>query len=198
MINIILFGAGGHCLSCLDVIYSNKKFKIKTIIDENFKKIEGHNVVREKNLEKIYKIAKNAHISFGFIKNAKKRADLFLKLKKYGFKFPVIKSSKSYIAKNVTIDEGTILMHHTLVNYGSSIGKNCIINSKSLIEHGVNIKDNCHISTGVIINGDCIINQKTFIGSGTVINQGIEIGKNCIIGSNLTIKKNVKPNSLIK
>jgi sugar O-acyltransferase (sialic acid O-acetyltransferase NeuD family) len=197
MINIVLFGAGGHCLSCIDVISYNKKFKIKGIIDKKFKKISGYDVIFENDLKKILKITKNAHISFGFIKNVKKRANLFEHLKKRGFQFPIIRSPKAYIAKKVKIGEGTILMHHVLVNYGSAIGKNCIINSKSLIEHGVTIKDNCHISTGVIINGDCIINQKTFIGSGTVVNQGVEVGENCIIGSNLTIKKNVKANSLI-
>lgn len=198
MINLILFGAGGHCLSCLDVIISSKRFKIKRIIDLKKKKIQNFIVSKESNLNKIYKISKNAHISFGFIKNANHREIFFEDLKSVGFVFPIIKSSNSHISKYSKIDEGTIVMHQAIINYGSSIGKNCIINTRALIEHGVQIEDNCHVSTGAIVNGDCLIKKKTFIGSGTVINQGVIIGENCIIGSNLTIKRNIKSNSIIK
>lgn len=198
MINLVLFGGGGHCLSCIDVINSTKVFKIKKIFDLKAKKIKNLEVSNEIDISQILKITKNAHISFAFIKNVSHREKLFKKLKKNGFLFPVIKSPNSYISKNSKIEEGTILMHHTMVNYGSYIGKNCIINTKSLIEHGVKIEDNCHISTGVIINGDSIIKKKTFIGSGTVINHRIIIGENCIIGSNLNIKKNIPSNTIVK
>ena len=35
MKNIILIGAGGHCKSCIDVIESEKKYKIVGLIDKN-------------------------------------------------------------------------------------------------------------------------------------------------------------------
>lgn len=198
MTNLVLFGAGGHCLSCIEVINSNNKFNIKRIYDKEKIKILDYKVSTEINLKKISKISKNAHISFGFIKNGNHRKKLFDKLKKNGFTFPVIKASTAYLSSSAKIGEGTILMHHSLINHKASIGKNCIINSKSLIEHGVKIENNCHISTGVIVNGDCKINSGVFIGSGTVINQGVTIGQNCIIGSGLVIKKNIKSNSIIK
>lgn len=199
MISLILFGAGGHCLSCLDVIFNEKKYKIKKIIDK--KKnilIENYEVANIENFNKILKFSKYAHISFGFIKNSKNRINLYKKLKSYGFKFPIIKSRRSYVSNNSEIGEGTILMHDVLINYGCSIGKNCIINTKALIEHGTIIEDHCHISTGAIVNGNCIIGSGSFVGSGTVLKQGIKIGKNCIIGSNLKINRNIKPNSTIK
>ena len=41
MKKIILIGGGGHALSCIDVIESEKKFKIVGIVDGNLKKGNG-------------------------------------------------------------------------------------------------------------------------------------------------------------
>ena len=38
MKNLILIGAGGHCVSCIDVIEKEKKFKIVGVLDK--KKVE--------------------------------------------------------------------------------------------------------------------------------------------------------------
>ena len=37
MKKLIIFGGGGHCNSCIDVIFAQKKFKIDAIIDEKIK-----------------------------------------------------------------------------------------------------------------------------------------------------------------
>ena len=37
MKKLIIFGGGGHCNSCIDVILTQKKFKIVSIIDEKTK-----------------------------------------------------------------------------------------------------------------------------------------------------------------
>lgn len=198
MINIILFGAGGHCLSCLDVISNSRKYKVLRILDKKIKIIQNYKTSGMQDFIKIKKISRNAHLAFGFIKDPKPRIKLFEKLKKKGFQFPIILSNRSYISTNSKIGEGTIIMHDALLNSESSVGKNCIINSKALIEHGTIIEDHCHISTGAIINGDCRIGYGTFVGSGTIINNGITIGKNCVIGSNLKISKNLKSGSFVK
>ena len=68
-------------------------------------------------------------------------------LKEIGYKFPIIKSPIAYVSPSARIGEGSIIMHHAMVNSFSVIGNNCIINSKSLIEHDVKIGDHVHIST---------------------------------------------------
>ena len=66
-------------------------------------------------------------------------------------------------------------MHDVLVNAGSEIGKNCIINTKSLIEHDTKISDHCHIATSAIVNGACKIGKNSFVGSSSVIRQSIVV-----------------------
>ena len=83
-------------------------------------------------------------------------------------------------------------MNSVIINSGSQIGKNCIINTRALLEHDVVVGDHTHISTGVIINGATRIGRETFIGSGSVIRNGVVIGDNCLIGMGTVVLKDLK------
>jgi len=202
MNKIIILGSGGHAKSCIDVVEKQKKFKILGIVEKirsKEKKIMGYPILGEdRNLKEIRKKFKNILIGVGQIKNFKTRSDIFFKLKKLGFNFPIIISPTAYISKNSKIGEGTIIMHNVTVNTKVTIGSNCIINTNALLEHEVEVGKDTHISTGVIINGKSKIGNKSFIGSGSIIRDGIRIGHGCVIGMGQIIRKNVKNFQIIK
>lgn len=187
MPKLIIIGGGGHARSCLDVILSQKKFKFAGFIDNN---LNNKNIIgRDKDLHKIFKRIKYALIGIGHLAELKKRYYLFEKLKKIGFSFPVICSTKSYVSKSAILEEGTIVMHGAIVNANSKIGKNSIINTGSIVEHDVILGNNCHISTNVTINGGAIVGKNTFIGSNTIVLNNIKIEKNKFVKANSFIKK---------
>ena len=200
MKKIILLGSGGQAKSCIDVINSEKLFKVSGLISNSKKKsflnlkILGNNDYL-KNLKNKDKI--NLHIAIGFISSPKLRIDLFRELKKMKFKFPILKAKSSIVSKYSKILEGTIIHHGALINHGAYIGFNTIINSSSIIEHDVRVGNNCHISTGAILNGNVSIGDNTFVGSGAKIKEGIKIGKNCLIGMGVNLKKDLKNNTKI-
>lgn len=173
--NIILIGGGGHCHSVIDVIELENKYKIVGIIDtkENIgKKVLNYEIIAcDDDLEELFKTYKNAIITIGHIKSNALRVKLFNKLKNIGFNLPVIISPLAYVSKYSSIDEGTVILHHALVNANAKIGKNCIINTKALIEHDCIVEDNCHISTASVINGGVIVKENTFFGSNATSKQ---------------------------
>ena len=176
---IVLLGGGGHCHSVIDVIESENKYEIIGIVDK--KELIGNDILGYKiiacddDLETIFKTCKNAIITVGQIESNTVRVKLFNKLKEIGFALPIIISPLAYVSKHSFIDEGTIIMHHALVNANAKIGKNCIINTKALIEHDVTIEDDCHISTASVLNGAVIVKANTFFGSNATSKQCIEI-----------------------
>ena len=176
---IVLIGGGGHCHSVIDVIELENRYEIIGIIDtkENIgKKVLGYEIIGcDDDLETIFLSCKNALITVGQIKTSDLRIKLFEKLKNIGFNLPVIISPIAYVSKHSSISEGTVIMHHALVNANVKIGKNCIINSKALIEHDCIICDNCHISTSSVINGGVTVKANTFFGSNATSKQAIEI-----------------------
>lgn len=177
MEDIVLIGGGGHARACVDVIESMGKYKIVGFIDQNDKaKVFNYpNLGDESILPKIYKECKNAFIAVGQIKNCEARKRIYASLKVLNFTLPTIISPLAYVAKTASIDEGSIIMHHALVNSNSKVGKCAILNTKSLIEHDCVVGDFCHISTGAILNGTVIAKDETFVGSGAVVVNNIEI-----------------------
>ena len=190
MEEILLIGGGGHCRSVIDVIEQENKYKIAGIIDK--KELIGQNILGYKiiacddDLEYLFKIYKNALVTVGQIKSPKLRVKLFDILKTIGYNLPVIISPLAYVSNRSFIDEGTIVMHHALINTNVKIHKNCIINTKALIEHDCIIEDNCHISTACVINGGVIVKNNTFFGSNAVSKEGIEVNGFIKAGSVVT------------
>lgn len=192
--NIILIGAGGHALSCIDVIEQENKFNIYGLVglkDEVGKKISGYDVIATQDeLVNLSKDFRYAFIAIGQIKNVKLRIDLYESVLNTGFKIPSIVSPQSFISRTVQIGEGTIIMNGVILNSGVRIGNNCIINSRALIEHGTQVADHCHISTGAILNGDCVVESKSFVGSGAIVKHGITIKTSSFVNMGQIVTKN--------
>ena len=192
--NIILIGAGGHALSCIDVIEQENKYNIHGLVglkDEVGKKISGYDVIATQDeLVNLSKDFRYAFIAIGQIKSVKLRIDLYESVLNTGFKIPSIISPQSFISRTVQIGEGTIIMNGVILNSGVRIGNNCIINSKALIEHGTQIADHCHISTGAILNGDCVVESKSFVGSGAIVKHGITIKTSSFVNMGQIVTKN--------
>ena len=186
MNKIILIGGGGHCKSVIDVIEQEGRFEIAGIIDKPEllgTEILGYPVIgNDSDIEILAKKYQYALVTVGQIKSPLLKIKLFDLATKAGFTLPSIISPIAYASKHSKIGNGTIVMHHAIVNANVSIGDNCIINSKALIEHDCSISNNCHISTNATINGE------------------VKIGSKCFIGSNVTIKDNtiIEENSFIK
>lgn len=192
---IVLIGGGGHCKACIDVIECEGKYSILGIIDlpeKRGQKICGYQIFEtDDNLYKIVEEYKYFLITIGFINSPQLRIDKYKKIKDMGGVFPIIISPNSYVSTHSDIDEGTIVMHGSVINASSKIGKNCIINSLALIEHDVIIGNHTHVSTGARINGSCNIGNNCFIGSGSILNQGVKVHSDTIIGSGSIVRKSI-------
>ena len=176
---IILIGGGGHCKSVIDVIEQENKYGIAGIIDRKEligSKVLGYEIIGcDDDLDKLSKKYKYAIVTVGQISSNNIRVRLFKILKTLGYQLPVIISPLAYISKHSSIDEGTVIMHQSIINANAKVGKNCIINTKSLIEHDTVVEDNCHISTGAIVNGGVVVKEGSFIGSNTTIKDNMKV-----------------------
>jgi sugar O-acyltransferase (sialic acid O-acetyltransferase NeuD family) len=190
---IILIGGGGHCSACIDVIEQEGRFTIAGIVDVPEKKqhnILGYAVIgSDADLAELIKTFPNVLITLGQIKSPTRRMEIFTKLIRMGALFPVIQSPLAYVSPHAQMGEGTIVMHHALINAGARVGRNCIINTKALVEHDAVIEDYCHISTGAVVNGGVIIGSGSFFGSGAVSKEYTSIPSNSFIPANSLYRK---------
>ena len=199
---ILLIGAGGHCKSCINLIDSIPEFKVKGIIDRpgsKTKEVLGHKVLgTDDEMKSLFGDSPSVMITVGQIKTPKTRVKLFERANSMGAVFPVLKSPMSCISVHSSIDSGTVVFHHVIVNASVKIGKNCILNHKALIEHDAIIGSHCHISTGALVNGGVVIDDGCFIGSGAVLHEGIKVGMNSVISAGQIVRKDVPCNTIVK
>ena len=191
---IIIFGSGGHAVSCIELIESLNNYVVHKIYDKNSdkKKLFDYEIINnEKNLSILRNEAENVCIGIGFIKDNTLRKNIIDIAKNLNFKFPNIYSSTANISNRSTNGLGNTYHHNIFINSDTKIGNFNIINSNSIVEHGVRIGDNCHISTKVVLNGDVIIGNDTFIGSGTVVRNGVKIGDKKIIPMGSIVKNDI-------
>ena len=198
---LIIFGGGGHCKSCMDVIEQEGKFHIAGIVDVpdklNQKILDYKVIATDADIPNLVKEYEYFFIAFGHIKSPAKRIKYFKLLKSLKVKLPVIISPHAYVSRHATIGEGTIVMHHAIINTDARIGRNCIINNKGLVEHDVQIGDHCHVAPAAVLNGGVKVDSETFLGSNSVAREFITIGRNVIIGCNAKVVKDTPSGSFI-
>lgn len=190
---ILIIGAGGHSKSCIDIIQNNNKYEIYGVIglnNEVGKKVLGIPVIGiDKDLFDLRNIVDHAFIAIGQINNSEKRIKIYEHLKKLNFILPVFYSNNSYVSPFAEIMEGSIIMHHCVINAGVKVGRCGIVNNMSLIEHDSSIGNFTHVSTNVVLNGNVTVGDRTFIGSKTVIANNIVIDNDKFIKMGSVIKK---------
>ena len=202
MKSLILFGSGGHSKACIEVIESSQEFKIKGIVihpKEEIKEFMNYKIIGNDNNFNNYS-SKNdlGLICVGQLPSPAKRIKLFNLINKSNINLATVKSSSSLVSKHSLIDYGTIIMHNVLINIDVKIGKNCIINTNSLLEHDVVVGDHCHISTGVILNGSVQVGNECFIGSGSIVREGVKIGDRSIISAGKVVMKDLPKDSILR
>jgi len=196
MKKIVLLGAGGHCKVIIDIIRSNKNYKIIGITnkDNGGNEICDIPIIGKDDLLKgcFDSGVENAFIALGGLEDRGIRNKLFNMAKVLGYKIPALIHAKAIVSSHASIGEGTCVMPGVIINSGVCIGKNCIINSGAVIEHDCVIGNNTHISPNVSIAGGVKIGNDTHIGIGSTVIQNLSIGCNVTIGAGAVVIDNIK------
>ncbi len=173
-IKVIGFGDENRKKNEIIIKFKNKNYKILDLEDISYTKKTkfiigiGHNFLREKICNELYKKNKN-------------------------IKFLKYVSKDSIINKNVKIGDGTIIMPGCVLNKGVRIGSHCIINTSSSIDHDNYFLDFSSCGPGVISGGNVIIEERSHVGIGTVIKNNIKIKNDTVIGGKSYVNKNCEP-----
>ena len=198
---IILIGAGGHAVSCIDVIEKSKKFKVVGLVGTKMEigtKVLGYEVIGDEDILPLLKRkVKNAIVAVGQITTPENRISIFSKLEKLEFNLPIIISPFALVSEHAKLGKGTLVFHGAHINAGTTVGMNCIINTNALIEHDSRIGNHCHISTAAVLNGNVSVGDETFIGSGAILRNGISVGNRSVIGMGSQISKSIPHDSTI-
>lgn len=181
---MILYGASGHAKVIIDVLAS-MHVPVEYLFDDD------ESIKHLGNLPVIGKYSGSIDldnkliISIGDNHLREKVSKIII------HKFGIAVHKTGIIAKDSTIDIGTVVFHNAIVQSGTIIGKHVIINTKASVDHDCIVGDFTHIAPGGTICGGVKIGTGTLIGAGAVVIPNISIGKWCLIGAGAVVIRDV-------
>lgn len=183
-----LYGASGHGQVIKEIAEDNN-IKIEGFLDDNLliEEFLNYPVLHtppKNTIEVIISIGENVSR-----KMVAERNPTFI--------YPTLIHPKTFISRYSSVDIGTVIMPGVSVNAGTKIGKHCIINTNASVDHNCFIEDFVHICPNVSLAGDVYIGENSHIGIGSCVIQGIKIGKNCTIGAGSVIINNIPDNATV-
>ncbi len=192
---VLVIGGGGHAKVLIDALLLNGSKILGLVdidLDKKGKSLLGVPVIGNDDTILKYKPEIVQLVNgLGSVGLPTKRKELFDKFKNIGFLFASAKHPSAVIASDVEICEGSQIMAGAVIQTGSRIGINTIVNTKSSVDHDCIVGDHVHISPGVTISGGVTVGSGVHIGAGVTVIQGIQIGDNSLIGAGSLVLRNV-------
>lgn len=99
--------------------------------------------------------------------------------------------NNAVIGEDVTIGAGSVIMAGAVLNPGTRIGDECIINTCASVDHDCILEDYVHISVGAHLAGTVVIGEATWIGIGAVVSNNLFICGDCMIGAGAVVVNNI-------
>jgi sugar O-acyltransferase, sialic acid O-acetyltransferase NeuD family len=128
----------------------------------------------------------------GSIKKTETRQRVFDRFKGLGYDFHSVIDPSAVVASDALLGEGAQLIAGSIIQPGSRLGSNVIVNTGGRVDHDCDIGDHVHIAPGVTLSGGVRIGAGSHIGTGSTIIQGITIGAHTIIGAGAVVVRDVK------
>ena len=181
----ILIGGGGHARVVSSIIEAQETSKLEGIFDSN-SKIETLDGV-----ENFYKYKPDlfpnafAIVAIGDNKIRKQLAQTIQHV------FGELIHPSASIDRFSLVGEGSVVMHHAVIQRGTQIGKHGIINTACSVDHDCILGDFVHIAPNATLCGGVQIGDETFIGAGVVVLPQIKIGKRVTVGAGTVVTKNI-------
>ena len=167
----ILIGGGGHARVVSSIIEAQENSHLEVVFDSN-SKIETLDGV-----ENFYKYNPDqfpnalAIVAIGDNKIRKQLAQTIQHV------FGKLIHPSASIDRLGLVGEGSVVLHHAVIQRGTRIGKHGIINTASSVDHDCVLGDFVHIAPNATLCGGVQIGDETFIGAG-VIGAGTVVTKN--------------------
>lgn len=192
---LIIIGAGGHAKVLIDTLKSQTAEILGITEAEAARRnavVLGVPVIGEDKLVFQYPPASVLLVNgLGRIDGSNHRQEIFQYFKNHGYQFARVIHPSAVVSSYTELSEGVQILAGAVIQAGSFVGPDSIINTGARIDHDNVIGSHVHIAPGVTLSGGVQIDDGALVGSGAVIIQGIHIGANSIVGAGAVVIRDV-------
>ena len=102
----------------------------------------------------------------------------------------------AYVAPNVKLGAGTVIMPNVSVSSGTIFGKCCLVMVGATIGHNNKIGNYCHFAAQCCTGAYLTISDGVHIGLNATIRENLEIGKHSALGMGSVLLENIGENEI--
>jgi sugar O-acyltransferase (sialic acid O-acetyltransferase NeuD family) len=201
---ILIYGAGGHSKSIMEMILQNDTHTIAGIVDDDIRlkgnQVLGNTVLGTREVlpllfEQGIILAANG---VGGIIDISVRVKVFDLLEKTGFVFPALIHPRATVEPSAKVGEGVQVFANAYIGSEATLNHKCMINTNAVISHDCEIGSYSHVSPGALLAGHVRVGEGTLIGMGVTTTIGVRIGSGVRIGNGAIILADIPDKMVIQ
>lgn len=200
---IIIYGAGGHAKTVMEMVLQIGAFRIAGIIDDN-PSLVGTSVLglpvlgtREMLPELAEQGIRLAANGVGGIIEMSVRVRIFELLAASGFSFPILRHPRATLEASARIADGVQVFANAYVGSESVLHERCMINTGAVVSHDCEIGAYTHIAPGALLAGHVHVGERTLVGMGATTTIGLKIGSQARIGNGAVLLADVPDKAIV-
>jgi|ERR1051326_353121 UDP-perosamine 4-acetyltransferase len=190
---IIILGGGGHAKVVIDALLQQAREILGFCsLEQNarpllgLKCLGGDEIVLAFGADRV-RLA-NGIGAAGTIQSRRSIYELFAS---QGYIFEKVLHPSAITASDVHLDAGVQIMAGAVVQPGTRIGSNSIVNTNASVDHDCWLGNHVHIAPGATLCGNVKVGNEAFIGAGATVIQGKSIGARSVIGAGAVVIEDI-------
>lgn len=201
--SILIYGAGGHAKTVMEMVQQMGNFQIAGIIDDN-PALKGATVLdipvlggRELLPGLAAQGLRLAANGVGGIIDIGIRIKLFELLAGYGFDLPALLHPRATVEPSAQLSEGVQVFANAYVGSQTRLHERCMVNTSAVVSHDCEIGTYTHIAPGALLAGHVYVGQQALVGMGVTTIIGLKIGDRARIGNGAVLLADVPEKAII-
>ena len=192
---IIIIGAGGHArvvYDCLRLsLADGKGGKVLGFTDDNSglwgRELMGLPILGP--IDRISDLDANA-VVIGIGDNAARKR-LYKWATGRGYTLVNVIHPAAVIATDVSVGRGVAIFANVVVNSGSSIGNDAVLNTACTVDHDCRIGDHAHVAPGAHLAGGVEVGEGVVLGVGASVVPYRKIGNWSVVGAGTVVLEDI-------
>jgi UDP-perosamine 4-acetyltransferase len=119
------------------------------------------------------------------------RRDLYERLARRGFRFPVLVHPHAWVDPSAVLAEGVQVMAGAVIQADCHVGENTIVNTRASLDHDCIVGAHVHIAPGACLCGTVSVGAGAFVGSGATVLPNLTLGERAVVAAGATLARNL-------
>lgn len=200
---VLVYGAGGHGKSVIDLLRALNTHHIVGIIDDGItpgEQVMGLPVLGgHESLAGLRESGVGYSINaVGGIGNITMRIRVFQFLLARGFECLTIVHPSALVEPSAELADGVQVFPHAYIGSEAQVGFGGIVNTGAVVSHDCALGDYANISPGAMLAGGVRVGEGVLVGMGATVNLNVSIGDGARIGNSAVVKSDVPGGAVVK